>query len=196
MKRMMVGTLGVCLLMLLSIGTSAQSKDEMKRLVAAMNQEMIDMLKAGRIEAMGKFYDADAISLPNYRAMEKGYKLILNNNLGRQKGGYKIIEGEKTTTKLIITEEMLVDIGQYTLMFDFPGLKEPRVDNGKYLNVWKKDKEGKWRIVAETWNANKSPNAPAARKNLKPGSSGSNIKANPGAGGEPKPAMDTKDGKK
>jgi len=194
---MMVSTLGVCLLMLLSIGTYAQSKDEMKKLVAEMNQEMIGMLKAGRIEAMGKFYNSDAVSLPNYRAMEKGYKLILNNNLGRQKGGYRIIEGEKTTTKLIISEEMLVDIGQYTLMFNFPGLKEPRVDSGKYLNVWKKDKEGNWRIIAETWNANKSPNAPATGKSqLKPGSSGSNIQGNPGAGSEPKPAMDTKDGKK
>jgi ketosteroid isomerase-like protein len=150
------------LLILASMAQSANS--DMKYLVATMNKEMIDLAKAGRYEAMAKYYDESAISLPNYRAMEKGFKLILNNSLGRKQAGYAIIDGYKKTTEIIAGEDIMVDIGQYSLTVTFPGLTEPKVDNGKYMNVWKKDGEGKWRIVAETWNADRSPNAPATGK--------------------------------
>lgn len=193
MKRLIINAFAICMFMVISFGSFAQSKDEMKSMVAKMNQEMIDLVKTGRFEAMGKYYDENAISLPNYRAVEVGYRLILSNNLGRKKGGYQVLDGKKTTTELILSEGMMVDIGTYSLTMNFPGLAEPRVDNGKYLNVWKKDKEGAWRIVAETWNADKSPNAPAQRQ-------GQGQLGGPAMREKPapdqKPVMDTKDGKK
>ena len=192
MKRLIINSFIICFLTFLASGLIAQSKSEMKSLVETMNKDIIELVKAGRYEALGKYYDMDAISLPNYRQMEVGYKLILNNNLGRKNGGYKIVDGRRTTTELIIGEEIMVDIGTYSLTADFPGLKEPRVDQGKYLNVWKKDKEGQWRIVAETWNADKSPNAPAGRPTMSPIDARDKSGANPDA----KPVMDTKDGKK
>jgi len=200
MKRLIFNAISVSLLVMISFGSYAQSNDEMKSLVAQMNKEMMELVKAGRYEAMGKFYDKDAVSLPNYRAMENGYKLILNNNLGRQKGGYKILDGSKTTVELFVGEDMMADLGTYTLTMTFPGLAEPKVDNGKYLNVCRKDSEGAWRIVAETWNADKNPNAPAQTRGQAGTSTGSTIKANPGTapqtGTEQKPVMETKDGKK
>lgn len=171
MKRLIINTIAVCLLMLVSSGIIAQSVNDMKAFIAKTNQEMMDLVKAGQYQSMDKYYDADAVSLPNYRAAESGYKLILNNNLGRQKGGYKILDGEKTTTQLILGVDMMVDIGTYTLTVTFPGLKEPKVDTGKYLNVWKKDKAGMWKLVAETWNADKSPNAPVAKGQPQPAGS-------------------------
>jgi ketosteroid isomerase-like protein len=179
MKRLIINAIAISMLMLVTFGAFAQAAGDMKAFIAETNQEMIDFIKAGNYEALGKYYDADAVSLPNYRAAEFGYKLILNNNLGRQKGGYKILDGLKTTTQLIQGDDMLVDIGTYTLTMTFPGLKEPKVDNGKYLNVWKKDKAGMWKLVAETWNADKSPNAPA-------------VKADGKAGGTPAPAINQK----
>jgi ketosteroid isomerase-like protein len=169
MKRLIFNTIAASLLMLISFGTFAQSTGDMKSFITKTNQEMMDLIKSGNYNALDKYYDAEAVSLPNYRAKEIGYKLILNNNLGRQKGGYEILDGKKTTTELIVGQDMMVDIGTYTLTATFPGLSEPKVDNGKYLNVWKKNKEGVWKLVAETWNADKSPNAPAA----KPGQPGS-----------------------
>ena len=196
MKRLIINALAVCLLAIISLGAYSQSKDEMKLVVAKMNQEMIDLVKAGRYEAMGKYYDEAVVSLPNYRAMEIGYKLILSNNLGRLRGGYKVVDGKKTTSELFVGEDMMVDIGSYTLTVTFPGLAEPKVDNGKYLNVWRKDKEGTWRIIAETWNADKSPNAPAqsgkqqAQPSIAPGNpSGTQAPAQ-------KPAMESKEVKK
>jgi len=204
MKRLIINAITVLLLMLFSFGSFAQSRDEMKSLIMKMNKEMIDLVKTGSYEAMEKYYDGDAISLPNYRAKETGYKLILSNNLGRQKGGYKILDGQKTTTELIMGEDIMVDIGTYSLTMTFPGLTEPKVDNGKYLNVWKKNKDGIWKIVAETWNADKSPVAQQAKGQVQQGGTPSNVKIMPSkesgtpanSGTDKKPVMDTKDGKK
>ncbi len=160
MKRLIINAIAICLITFVFTGAFGQSKEEMKTVVAGMNQELIDLAKAGRFEAMGKYYDMDAISMPNYMPIEVGYQLILKNNLGRKSGGYKILDGKKTTKELIIGTDMMVDIGAYTLTATFPGLAKPKVTDGKYLNVWKKDKEGAWRIVAETWNADRNPNVP------------------------------------
>jgi len=205
MKRLIINAIAVCLFMLVSVGSFAQSKEEMKSLVATMNQEMIDLVKAGRYEAMGKYYDENAISLPNYRVMEKGFKLILNNNLGRQKAGYKVLDAQRTTTELILGEDMMVDIGTNSQTVTFPGLTEPKVYTGKYINVWKKDKDGNWKLAAETWNADKSPNdSQQGRSQGQQGGTPSNVKllpskeggTRPSSGTEQKPGMDTKDGKK
>jgi ketosteroid isomerase-like protein len=202
MKRLPVKSIVIGLLSLLCFGAYAQPNLEMRTLVAQMNTDMIEMAKSNRFEAMSKYYDKDAISLPNYRIMEKGYALILNNNQGRQKGGYKIIDGKKTTSDLIVGLDMMVDIGTYSLTVTFPGVGEPKTDMGKYMNVWKKDREDNWRIVAETWNADKSPCGPPTPKPGQP--SGTSSKANSGTqpgtqpaaqpGTAPKPA--TGDGKK
>jgi len=161
MKRLIINVLAITLISLMTMGLFAQETTDFKTMISTKNQEMLDLVKAGRYEALGKYYDEQAISLPNYRVMEKGYSLILSNNLGRKNGGYKILDGKKTTEELFVGKDMLVDIGMYTLTMDFPGLPQPKVDNGKYMNVWRKDAEGNWRIIAETWNADKSPNAPA-----------------------------------
>jgi hypothetical protein len=195
MKRLMIKSFAIVLFSSITMFVSGQSAAEMKTLVSTWNKELIELAKAGRFEAMGKYYDAEAISLPNYRAMEKGYKLILNNNLGRKNGGYKILDGSKTTTELFVGEDMLVDIGAYALSVDFPGLPQPKNDAGKYMNVWRKDKEGNWRIIAETWNADKSPNPPK-EITTQPAKLINSQQKPATTGGEQQPVMDTKDGKK
>jgi hypothetical protein len=161
MKNLIIRFLAILFLSAISFHSFSQTKEEAKVMIIKMNDEMMELLKGGRYEAMAKYYDPNVVSLPNYRIMERGWQLILTNNLGRKKGGYAIADGKKITTDIIFVEDMIVDYGQYTLTINFPGLQQPKIDNGKYMNVWKKDKEGAWRIVAETWNADKSPNAPS-----------------------------------
>jgi ketosteroid isomerase-like protein len=200
MKQILIKAFALGLLVAFSTLSYAQPNQEMRALVAQKNKEMIEISKAGNFEAMAKYYDANVISLPNYRVMEKGYQLLEKNSLGKFKGGYKIIDGQKNTTDLIMGANMMVDIGTYSLTVTFPGVAQPKTDVGKYMNVWKKGADETWKIVAETWNADKSPNAPAQAKQGQPsGTPATTIKVNPGTntqtGNEPKPVMETKEGK-
>jgi ketosteroid isomerase-like protein len=164
MKQLIFKVLATGILMFGGLNSFAQTKEDMKLMVTRMNQEMMDLVKAGRYEGLAKYYDQNAISLPNYRAIEKGFSLILKNSLGRKQSGYQILEGMKATTDLIVGQDILVDIGSYSYMVSFPGMPNPKEDAGKYMNVWKRDQAGQWKIVAETWNADRSPNAPAQGK--------------------------------
>jgi ketosteroid isomerase-like protein len=181
MKSSMIKAIAIGVLFVMSASVFAQTQQETRAMIAKKNQEIIDLAKAGKYEAMEAYYDKNAISLPNYRVMEKGFALILNNALGRAKGGYQIVDGKKTTTDMIIGVEMIVDIGSYNLLVNFPGLAEPKMDMGKYMNVWQKQQDGSWKIVAETWNADKSPNAPQTKPGQAAGAPGSTIKVNQGA---------------
>lgn len=164
MKGFIIRNLTISIFLMSSVSIFSQTAEDPKAMVTRMNGEIIELVKAGRYEATAKYYDQNLISLPNYRLMEKGWPLILKNNLGRKSGGYQVMDGKKVTTDLVVGTDMICDIGQYSLTVNFPGLAQPKVDSGKYMNVWKKDKEGNWRIVVETWNADKSPNAPQTPK--------------------------------
>jgi ketosteroid isomerase-like protein len=156
MKRLIINTVAILLLTAVSFGTRAQSEGELKASVAKMNQEMIELAKTGRYEAMDKYYNNDVISMPNNRAAENGFNQVLTSNLQRKNGGYKILEGQKTTSELFVSGDIMVDVGTYSMTVSYPGPAEPVKDFGKYINVWQKDRNGDWKIVAETWNTDKS----------------------------------------
>jgi ketosteroid isomerase-like protein len=134
---------------------SAQDKAEVKAILAKQNKEMIDLAKAGRFEAMEKYYDSDVMILPNNFPIERGFKEILASHNMRKKAGYKMLEGEATTTDLLISGDLAVETGTYSFTVTFPGPPEPIVDSGKYMTVWRKQKDGSWKIYADMWNADK-----------------------------------------
>jgi ketosteroid isomerase-like protein len=196
MKRLIINVFAFSIILSFSSGIMAQTKVDLQDQVAKMNKEMIEIAKAGRYEALDKFYAEDILYLPNNRVYEKGYKQVLTLNLQKKNGGYKVIDCQKTTLDLFVNGDLMVDAGTYTLAVTYPGPKEPVKDSGKYITVWKMDKEGNWKIVAETWNTDKtntmnqastqeSEPAPAVFPNTNKGNTGSE-----------QPVMDTKDGKK
>jgi ketosteroid isomerase-like protein len=48
--------------------------------------------------------------------------------------------------------EMVYDVGSYTMVTK-PKKGKPETDHGKYLSVWKKQADGSWKAVADTWNS-------------------------------------------
>lgn len=170
----------------ISISVFAQKKGELKTVFESMNKEMMSLTIAGKFESLAKFYQDDVVSLPNNRPMDRGFKQMLALNQQRNKSGYKIIEGRKEITDLIVNDNLAVEVGTYTYKSTFPGPAEPVVTIGKYMTVWNKQNDGSWKIVAESWNTDQSPVAP------KQGGP-------PAREGDPpaqQPSMDVKDGQR
>ena len=53
--------------------------------------------------------------------------------------------------------------GTYELTMNDPSGKSVN-DHGKYLEVWKKQADGKWKCVADIWNSDLSASAPPEKK--------------------------------
>jgi ketosteroid isomerase-like protein len=67
---------------------------------------------------------------------------------------YEISDFREETTSFYGNEEYLIDEGNYTMIYG----EESIVENGKYVNVWKKE-NGEWKVYSNIWNANAPPAA-------------------------------------
>jgi ketosteroid isomerase-like protein len=163
MKKLIFRFILLALLAVTCFQLPAQDKADVKAILARQNKDMIDLAKAGRFEALEKYYDSDAMLLPNNFPVERGFKEILASHNMRKKAGYKMLDGQATTTDLLISGDLAVEIGTYSFTVTFPGPPEPVVDEGKYMTVWRKQKDGSWKIYADMWNTNKGKGGDALK---------------------------------
>jgi len=56
------------------------------------------------------------------------------------------------TVELTESGEELHEVGNYALRIEPTGAK-PFEDKGKYLVIWKRDKDGSWRLHRDIWNS-------------------------------------------
>jgi ketosteroid isomerase-like protein len=52
---------------------------------------------------------------------------------------------------------MIIEVGAYKMNFTMTGMEGPMYDNGKYLTIWEKQKDGSLKIKYETWNTDMNP---------------------------------------
>ena len=63
-----------------------------------------------------------------------------------------VAEFSEETTDFNGNEELLIDQGNYVMVYD----KGKTTEKGKYLNVWKQE-GGTWKICSSVWNTNALP---------------------------------------
>ena len=96
------------------------------------------------------FYAPEAIVLPpngpsvsGRENIETGWKEISN-----------VVSDLKFETRRVdAIGDLAYEVGTYTATVQMPGMAA-MADNGKYLTVWKRQADGKWLAVADTWNTN------------------------------------------
>jgi ketosteroid isomerase-like protein len=52
--------------------------------------------------------------------------------------------------------------GTYSMMLTLPGAAEPTNDTGKYIEIWRKQTDGSWRVVRDMFNSDLPLAAPEA----------------------------------
>jgi ketosteroid isomerase-like protein len=75
------------------------------------------------------------------------------------KAGWKCLAFEPTTLKVIPNGNLITEIGKYKMSMSMPGMDKPMDDQGKYLTVWEKQKDGNLKIKIEIWNSDVDPMA-------------------------------------
>ena len=104
-------------------------------------------------------YTEDAVSMPNFGPIAKGKKAI-KEEYGKMMGtGMKFSKVEFTTTDVQVGGEYAYEIGTYTMEFEMPSMA-PMTEEGKYVTVYQRAKDGSWKIKLETWNTDREPLTP------------------------------------
>jgi uncharacterized protein (TIGR02246 family) len=134
--------------------TKLSSQDEAG--VRAVDAEWARAATAGNGEAIAVLYTSDATLLPPNEPMVKGdgvrkYMTDFANGFTSKT--------ELNTTAVEGSGDLAYAVGTYRMELTpkKAGAKPLPVDEGKYIEVMKRQDDGTWRIVYDIWNSNAPP---------------------------------------
>jgi uncharacterized protein (TIGR02246 family) len=117
--------------------------------IDSADQKFTAVFKAGDAAGAAAFYEDDATSMaPNTEAatgraaIEKAYA-----DTFKQLG--KVNDFSATAKDVDIYPDHVVEVGTYEFSFTPTGAKEPMKDHGGYINFWRKQADGSWKIHRE-----------------------------------------------
>ncbi len=135
-----------CAIALLSSALSAGIPDNAKML-AALDDDWSKAATAGDVEKVVSFYADDAIAYPpnapavtDHAALKDAWGKMLADS--KAKLSWK-------TTHAGVDHNTGFTSGTYQVV----GTDEAILEKGKYLCVWSKGKDGKWKAIHDMWNA-------------------------------------------
>jgi ketosteroid isomerase-like protein len=143
---MLMGLLGS---MLFAPALRAQSEarpSEMEQLRAAAAQ-LADAYGRQDLSKIQSLYTDDAIFLPDDAEMLRG-KEALRKYLGAETGTR---EFQRHLLAFKIDGDLAYEIANQTVTIRVAG-RPPRILKDKYLHVWKKQKDGSWKVLIDMYN--------------------------------------------
>lgn len=124
----------------------------MRPVITAKNDQFTKAHITGDSAFLVNIFSPDARVLPPNSPAVIGRTAIAQLNTEYLKAG--IVEFTEKSVALYGDENLLVDEGTYLVRSGKP----VTVEEGKYLNIWKKD-AGEWRLYSNMWNVS-TPMAP------------------------------------
>ena len=134
-----------------------------KRILRDLDAQWSKAAAAKDLEQTVAYYSDDAIVLPpNARsaatkeAIRKGWQdLLASPDL--------VISWKTTKVEVAKSGDLACLSGTYELTMNDPSGK-PINDRGKYVEVWEKQPDGKWKCGTDIWNSDLPSQAPAEKK--------------------------------
>jgi ketosteroid isomerase-like protein len=130
-----------------------------ERTVLEANEQWSKAAGAHDLKSVLSYYDDDAYVLPpngplatTAKAIHDEWAALLTPDLN--------LSWEETKVDSASSADMVYDLGTYTLSGkDSQG--NPVSDKGKFVAIWKKQANGRWKVVMDTWNSDLPAAAPA-----------------------------------
>ncbi len=132
-----------------------------KDTIRKMAQESTRLLlaPAADVDAYVKsYYAEDARVLPPNHTTITGREAIAAS----LRSGGSIQEYRVTILDIEGRNDLAYAQGAYEVALTPPGAAEPVGDRGKFVEIWKKQRDGSWRVVLEIFNSDVPAAAPAA----------------------------------
>lgn len=125
--------------------------EEAKKAITAMMEKAEKDMMAGVTDTSMADYTDDAVSMPNNGPFLQGKAAIKEYYQRWAAMGMKFTDVDFVSVDVKGGGKYAYEIGTYTMTIQVEGM-EPTTDQGKYLTVYEKGADGKWRIKIETWN--------------------------------------------
>ncbi len=133
----------------------AIANDSVEILITKLGARWADDWNAGRLDQVVELYADEAVYEPPHHVSVHGKHAIheyLKNPL--LKHTIRNLTYEVTYVKH--SGDLAYDVGLYSMTIPASDGHDHQ-DRGKYLTVWKKEKTGHWKIVADCWSSDLPP---------------------------------------
>lgn len=141
MKR----TLTVLPLILMIIGCNQTEPSADPSVITSRSDAWETALNAKDVDAVADFYTSDARVLPPNREMSSGIAAV------RAEFGAMIdagLSGELTSVETMVSGDIGYNVGTFVLKAG-----DEVVDTGKFIETWRLDEDGQWRISNDIYNS-------------------------------------------
>ncbi len=115
-----------------------------RRGIDAANAVYLDAFRRGDAVALASVYDEDAAQLRPGGQVVRG-RAAIAASLAPLLQRIHFINGSITSSSLWHVDDLVYDVGHYTFVFQPEG-KDTLVERSRYLNVWRRQADGTWRI--------------------------------------------------
>jgi ketosteroid isomerase-like protein len=160
MKNTIILFLGVILLLQSTcILTGREAKEDLKAIVEDTGNTAEQCFLSGNVDAMLQYYCDDVISMPTFHPMVRGKADLKRKTEAILASGLKFESLESTTIDVQGSGDLVYEVGTFRQAILIPGTKEPLEQNGKYVNIWRRQPNGKLAIAVEIYNSDADPMA-------------------------------------
>jgi len=132
-------------------GSAGAPVDEaaVRKAIADADSQFAVAFNKGDATTAASFYTDDAVSRPPNQEPESGKAAIEQGMGGMFKSLGKVTEFKIEQKDLDVFADRAVEIGSYSFSFTPAGAKAAMKDHGSYLNYWKKQADGSWKIYRD-----------------------------------------------
>jgi len=146
----------ICLVFISTNLFGQSEKEVMMKKIEEWNKTFSAAMAAGDNKTILSFYADDAYSLPSYSPMMIG-KVEIRASMVGDTSGTKFNYFKLNTKDIWLSGNLLCEVGNYYFSMIVPGAPKPLNDNGKYITIYEKQKDGSWKIKADMWNTDLNP---------------------------------------
>jgi uncharacterized protein (TIGR02246 family) len=133
------------------VGSASPPADEaaIRKSIATEDSAFAVAFNNGDANTAASFYSDDAVSRAPNQEPASGKAAITQGYTGLFKTVGKVSDFKIEQKDLDVFADHAVEIGAYSFHFTPVGAKAPMSDHGSYMNYWKKQADGSWKIYRD-----------------------------------------------
>lgn len=131
---------------------SAGLQDSPREAIAKASRAFSEAYMAGDTATIRELYTTDALLLPPETDVRGRDAIVRYFAPGPRR---RNLAHSMTSDELQISDDRAVDVGTWTNTWSIDG-GEPRAASGRYLIVWRRGEDGRWRMEYDVWHRPRS----------------------------------------
>ena len=136
---------------------------EDRRALLALDREFAQKVEQHGFKVLEDFYDEDAVYMPSFASTIEGREKILDAYRPYYDSTAIRLSWVPSRAEVARSRDMGWTIGTYTVTHtDDKGTTTIR--HGRYVTIWKKQRDGSWKAVLDSGTPDEKPESPAEAK--------------------------------